>query len=106
MAVPNTESQGNPCKFFQKGSCPHKNDHIDGGHQYKHICAICFGFGKRFSHQASKCRSIKKSQKFSKNEVGTERFESGSGKNNQSVGPHSSVCSDKKCFRTRIVTSS
>ena len=68
---PNTENQGNPCKLFQNGSCPHINDHIRGGQQYKHMCAICFGFGKRFPHQASECRSIKKSQNFSKNAVGT-----------------------------------
>ena len=36
----------------------------------------------------------------------SKRSESGVGKSNQSVSPHSSLCSDKKYFRTRIVTSS
>ena len=36
----------------------------------------------------------------------SKRSESGIGKSNQSVSPHSLLCSAKKDFRTRIVTSS
>ena len=74
--VPTSKKQ-NPengllCRFYQNNSCPQKGDHTTAGQTYKHICAVCIGFGKKFSHPACECKTLKKStQKYSKNEVST-----------------------------------
>ena len=50
---------GQPCRFYQNNTCPQKGDHNTAGHTYKHVCTICFGFGKKFSHPAAECKTLK-----------------------------------------------
>ena len=61
-----------PCKFYQNNTCSQKSGQTTGGHTYRHICAICAGYGKRFNHPSMECRSLKKpTYKTAKNEIGT-----------------------------------
>ena len=48
-----------PCKYYQRNSCSHKNDHETGGRTYLHICSICHGQGKNLSHSSKDCRKSK-----------------------------------------------
>ena len=59
LANKTSSDMGNPCKFYQNQSCPQKGDHTTGGHNYKHICAICNAYGRKMTHSAKECRLIK-----------------------------------------------
>ena len=64
-----SDSNGPPCCFYQNNSCPQKGDHNTAGYTYKHVCAICFGFRKKFNHPAAECKTLKNSaSKQAKNE--------------------------------------
>ena len=52
----------NPCKYFQNGTCQQKSDHITGGQNYKHVCAICNAYGHKLNHAAKDCRLVKQSK--------------------------------------------
>ena len=51
------------CKWFNEGTCPHQQDHMDstGTTQFRHICMFCFKFLKRSNiHTESDCLNKKK----------------------------------------------
>ena len=49
------DSLGMPCKYFQTGKCPNKNDHTTSGQLYRYICTYCITLGKRFTHPLKDC---------------------------------------------------
>ena len=55
----NTKDSGMPCRYFQKSSCSHKNDHDTNGRMYLHICSICHSQGKTAAHPSKDCREAK-----------------------------------------------
>ena len=55
----NTKDSGMPCRYFQKSSCSHKNDHDTNGRTYLHICSICHSQGKTAAHPSKDCREAK-----------------------------------------------
>ena len=55
------------CKWFNEGTCPHQQDHMDstGTTQFRHICMFCFKFLKRSNaHTESDCFNKKKPSGF------------------------------------------
>ena len=54
-----TKDSGMPCRYFQKNSCSHKNDHDTNGRTYLHVCSICHSQGKTAAHPSKDCREAK-----------------------------------------------
>ena len=77
------------CRYFQKNSCSHKNDHDTNGRTYLHVCSICHSPGKTASHPSKDCREAKKLLGHCRNAV-----------------PGNAESSPVKAFDTRVIFNS